>query len=155
MSRSNYSDDLDPLALGRWRAQVKHATEGKRGQKFFRDLVAALDALPEKKLAAAHLETTGGTVCALGALGRLRGVQLAELDTYDHEQLGEAFNIASQLAAETMYQNDDEWSIRRATDEDRWRHVRDWAARQVTPTEEELLSVEAKAAEEAKGETHG
>lgn len=148
MSRSNYSDDLDPLALGRWRAQVKHATEGKRGQKFFRDLVAALDAIPEKKLAAAHLETADGVVCALGALGKLRGVELTELDTYDHEQLGEAFNIASQLAAETMYQNDDEWSIRRATDEDRWRHVRDWAARQVIPTEEEL----AKAAERAKEE---
>jgi hypothetical protein len=142
MSRSGYSNDLDSLALGRWRAQVKHATEGKRGQRFFRDLVAALDAMPEKKLAAAHIEMMDGSVCALGALGKLRGVELSTLDTYDHEQLGEAFNIASQLAAETMHQNDDEWSIRRATDEDRWRHVRDWAGRQIIPTEAELANSE-------------
>jgi hypothetical protein len=128
MSRSGYSDDLDPLALGRWRAQVKHATEGKRGQKFFRDLVAALDAMPEKKLTKSALETKDGAVCALGALGRARGVELPELDTYDHDALAEAFNIASQLAAETMYENDERHC---RSDEDRWVSVRDWAARQI------------------------
>lgn len=97
MGRSGYSDDNDdPLALGRWRAQVESAMRGKRGQRFFRDLIAALDALPEKKLVKNELETKGGAVCALGALARLRGVVLTGLDTEDYGKLGETFEIAHQ-----------------------------------------------------------
>ena len=36
MSRAGYSDDLDPLDFGRWRARVRSATYGKRGQEFCR-----------------------------------------------------------------------------------------------------------------------
>lgn len=51
MSRSGYTDDDDdPLATGRWRAQVRSAIRGKRGQAFLRELIAALDAMPEKAL---------------------------------------------------------------------------------------------------------
>lgn len=128
MSRSGYSDDLDALALGRWRAIIASATRGKRGQRFFRDLVAALDAMPEKKLAKSKLETETGSVCALGALGRQRGIELGGLDTYDHEALGETFDIAHQLAQEVMFENDERWC---RSDEERWQQVRDWAARQI------------------------
>lgn len=108
MSRAGYSDDGDdPLAMGRWRAQIRSATRGKRGQQFFRDLIAALDALPEKELIAGELKTDEGCVCALGALGTARGVDLSELDTEDYERLGATFDIASQLARETMYENDE------------------------------------------------
>lgn len=71
MSRAGYSDDLDPLDLGRWRAQVLSALRGKRGQAFLRDLIAALDAMPEKRLVSGDLQDETGCVCALGALGRL------------------------------------------------------------------------------------
>lgn len=126
MSRSGYSDDLDPLDLGRWRAQVASAMRGARGQRFFRDLVAALDALPEKKLARSAIERRDeGTVCALGALGRHRGVAIADLDTYDHEDLGKVFDIAHQLAQETMYENDERYD---QSDEARWQRMRAWAA---------------------------
>lgn len=128
MTRCGYSDDLDALDLGRWRGQVASATRGARGQKFFADLVAALDKLPEPKLVANELEDSEG-VCALGALGRLRGVELMELDTEDYEQLGAAFDIAHQLAQETMHVND-EWG-RRATPEERWQIVRQWAVSQL------------------------
>lgn len=85
MSRSGYSDDCnDTLQLGRWRAQVASATRGKRGQRFFRDLVAALDALPEPRLVPNELETSEG-VCALGALGKLRAVTLPKLSHEDGE----------------------------------------------------------------------
>ncbi len=132
MSRSGYTDDNDdPLALGRWRAIIASATRGKRGQRFFRDLVAALDAMPEKKLARSALETQEGAVCALGALGRHRGVDLGELDTYDWEQLGKTFDVAEQLTQEVMYENDESWV--RGSDEQRWQHVRDWAAKQIKP----------------------
>lgn len=129
MSRCGYSDDLGALDLGRWRGQVASAIRGKRGQKFFADLVAALDALPEPRLIMGDLESAG-EVCALGALGKARQVDLSDLDTEDYEALGEAFDIAHQLAQETMYVND-EWG-RRSTPEDRWRIVRTWAERQLS-----------------------
>ena len=51
MSRCGYSEDFDdPLELGRWRGQVESALRGKRGQRFLRELIAALDALPQKRL---------------------------------------------------------------------------------------------------------
>ena len=122
VSRCGYSDDLDNLELGRWRGQVESALRGKRGQRFLRDLIDALDALPQKRLVKNELEE-GGEVCALGALGKARGVALDGLDTYDYEQLGSTFDIAHQLAQETMYVNDDYGS----TPEQRWKMVRDWA----------------------------
>lgn len=59
MSRAGYCDDLDdPLEHGRWRAQVRSATRGKRGQKLLRDLLDALDAMPEKRLVKDVLEVS-------------------------------------------------------------------------------------------------
>ncbi len=127
MSRSGYSDDLEPLELGRWRGQVASAIRGKRGQAFFRDLIAALDAMPEKKLVVGALEKEGA-VCALGALGKHRGVDVSRLDTHDYDALGETFSIAFQLAQEVMYHNDECWA---PDDETRWRQVREWAERQL------------------------
>jgi hypothetical protein len=127
VSRSGYCDDLEPLALGRWRNTIDIAARGRRGQKFFRDLVAALDAMPEKRLVAGKLQKEG-EVCALGALGRARGVELEKLDTYDYDTLGETFDIAHQLAQEVMYENDERYC---KTPEERWAAVRTWAAEQI------------------------
>ena len=130
MSRSGYTDDDDdPLAYGRWRAQVNSAIRGKRGQKFFADLVAALDAMPEKKLVAGVFQNEEGAVCAFGSLGKARRIDLNNIDTCDWEKLGSVFNIAQQLAQETMYVNDDENEY--STPEQRWTAVRRWAARQL------------------------
>ncbi len=135
MSRSGYSDDLEPLAMGRWRNTIAIATNGRRGQRFFRELVQALDAMPEKRLVKGDLQDANGEVCALGALGRAKGKPIEAIDTYDHEALGETFDIAHQLAQEVMYENDEvRW---RATPEERWQHVRKWAEQQVNWTEEE------------------
>ena len=132
MSRSGYVDDYDGddyyLALGRWRAQVTSATRGKRGQRFFLDLVAALDAMTEKHLIKNDLETTEGAVCGLGALGKYLGVELSKLDSEDHDALGAAFNIARQLAAETMYMNDERFCTE--SPEARWAAMRQWAVKQ-------------------------
>lgn len=129
MSRSGYSDDLDTLELGRWRAQVASALRGKRGQKFLTDLCAALDAMPVKELVVSDLENENG-VCALGSLGRSRGVTLADLDTYDHDSLAAVFDIAPQLAQETMWVNDEGAS----TPKHRWHRVRQWAASKLRNT---------------------
>lgn len=109
MSRSGYCDDFgddDPLALGRYRAQVNSAIRGRRGQALLRELLAALDAMPDKRLVAGELEADG-QFCALGVVGQARGMNLAAIDTYDVESLGPKFNIAEQLAREIMWVNDD------------------------------------------------
>lgn len=137
MNRSGYHDDHDdPLQLARWRGQVASALRGKRGQRFLRDLVTALDALPEKKLIEGNLEVEGA-VCALGALGKHRGVDISALDTEDWEALGSTFDIAEQLAQETMYINDQ--GPHRYTPEARWERVRGWAVRHIRLQESELL----------------
>lgn len=115
-----------------WRGVIASATRGKRGQAFFRDLVAALDAMPEKRLVSGDLETKEGDVCALGSLGRHRGVDLEAVDTYDHEELGKTFDIASQLSQEVMYENDEGGPYyQKETPEQRWVRVRKWAASQI------------------------
>ena len=142
--RCGYTEDSgDSLALGRWRAQVESAIRGKRGQAFLRSLIAALDALPEKKLVRNALESPEGSVCALGALGKQRGVNLSEMDTYDYYTLGKTFNIAPQLAQETMYVNDEAWAFS-ISDEERWQQVRGWATKRIVPTEEELTGKAGK-----------
>lgn len=138
MSRSGYTDDCEGSELAMWRGVVASATRGKRGQVFFRDLVSALDAMPVKRLVEDDIETAEGDVCALGALRRERGTELEADDVCYPEILGEKFNIASQLAQETMFVND-EAGRRSETDEERWTRVRAWAARQIRVTEAELL----------------
>lgn len=129
MSRSGYSEDLDTLDLGRWRGQVASATRGKRGQQFFRDLLAALDAMPEKRLIAHELEKDG-QVCAIGSLGVKRGINMAEMDPEEPDEVAAAFNIASCLAQETVYMND-EAHYSPETPEQRWVRMRAWVAEQI------------------------
>ena len=81
MSRHGYSDDLDQWDLIKWHGQVASAIRGKRGQKLLVDLVRALDAMPEKELIASKLVTIDGEVCALGAVGQLRGTEMPILDS--------------------------------------------------------------------------
>jgi hypothetical protein len=107
MSRSGYSEDLDTWDLIRWRGQVASAIRGKRGQKLLSELVAALEALPDKRLIAGELETETGELCALGAVGKRRGIDMRNLDPDEPEQVAGAFDIAPQLAREIVYCNDE------------------------------------------------
>lgn len=131
MGRHGYSDDLEPLDLGRWRGQVASAIRGKRGQAFLRALVSALDAMPRKELAEGKLVAEDGSVCALGCLGLAKGYGMRGVETEDYDKLGELFDIAPQLAQEVMYVNDEGGF--RGFPEERWKTVRDWAARQIHP----------------------
>lgn len=112
MSRSGYSDDCDGWDLIRWRGAVTSAIKGKRGQEFFRELAAALDAMPEKRLIADELQTADGEFCTIGVLGAARGIDMSKLDPDDREAVAAAFNIAPALAAEIVHENDegsDQW----------------------------------------------
>lgn len=130
MSRSGYCDDLDNWDLIRWRGRVASAIRGNRGQQFLRDLLVALDAMPEKILISEDLEKDG-EVCAIGALGKARGINMAALDPEEPEQVGEAFNIAPCLAREVVYENDEGDWHRGETPQQRWERMRKWVASKI------------------------
>jgi len=110
---------------------------GKRGQAFLRELLDALDALPHKRLIAEELQTDG-EVCALGAVGARRGVNMAQVDPEDREAVAETFGIAEAMAAEIMAEND-EGGWGRETPEQRFARVRSWVVRQIrTPVAGQL-----------------
>ena len=145
MSRSGYVDDCDldnNWEMIKWRGQVASATRGRRGQKMLTDLLSALDAMPEKSLIVHELETEDGEVCALGALGKARGIDMRKLDPDEPEEVAAAFGIAPQLAQEIVYINDerldrvwDEAAKRyvNITPDQRWVRMRAWVARQIRP----------------------
>lgn len=164
MSRSGYHDDSDDLwASIRWRGAVAAAIRGRRGQNMLRELIAALDAMPEKRLIKGFLvtpqeaskydtfagECSGrvGEVCALGALGLARGIDMTGIDPEDYYAIATAFDIAKALAREIEYENDERepmkgesylddtgrqrWRRIPETPEERWQRMRDWAAKQI------------------------
>ena len=126
MSRSGYSEDIEEWALIRWRGAVASAIRGKRGQAFLREMLAALDAMPEKRLIDCELEVNG-EVCALGSVGKARGLDMSELDPEDRYTVANVFGIARAMAAEIVFENDDGagyWS--KETPEARWHRMRAW-----------------------------
>lgn len=142
MSRSGYGDcDSGDNYWGYicWRGQVESAIRGKRGQAFFRDLVAALDAIPGKRLIQGSLNKDG-EVCAIGAACSKRGIdptpfKAKEDDDYstdNHEALAAQLGIAHQLVQEVEHENDADW---RETPEDRWKRIREWAGSKIKPAE--------------------
>ena len=126
MSRSGYATEIDDnWAHIRYRGHVASAIRGKRGQRLLRDLKEALEAMPEKRLVSKVLENDTGEVCALGAVGKLRAMDMSELDPENREEVGKAFDIAWQLAAEIVYEND-EVGWYEETPEDRWKRMYRW-----------------------------
>jgi hypothetical protein len=131
MSRSGYTEDDDesfPNALEFYRTRVGNALSGKRGQAFLRELVEALDALPEKVLGDGQLMSSDGYACALGAVALKRGVATDGLDPDDHKTLSDVFGVARCMIAEIEYENDEGpayWVTE--TPEGRWRRMRWWA----------------------------
>ncbi len=129
MSRSGYDDDIEQWSLIRYRGAVTSAMRGKRGQAFFRDLLAALDAMPGKKLIARELQQ-GDQVCALGALGKARGVDMSDLDPECIERVAGVFGIADCLAREVVYVNDEDGYCKE-TEERRYERVRSWVEQSI------------------------
>jgi hypothetical protein len=130
MSRSQYSDDCDGWDLIRWRGAVKSSIRGKRGQAFIRELIAALDAMPDKRLIAEELESDGA-YCALGIVGHVRGIDMRGIDPEDRECVSKTFGIAEAMAAEIMYENDEYFlctiGAKPESPEHRWQRMRKWA----------------------------
>ena len=158
MSRSGLSEDDgdDPLAFGRFRAAVGSAIRGKRGQAFLREALAALDAMPDKRLIAGDLVVTGeqcpygeadlivgadelcdtkgqpypmGACCLLGAVALARKMDVSDLDPEDIDSVAPRFGLADAMTREIVYWNDEGgW---RETPEERWTRMRAWVAEQI------------------------
>jgi hypothetical protein len=132
MSRSGYTDCCEGWELIRWRGAVASAIRGRRGQAFLKEMLAALEAIPTKRLISHDLENLNG-VCAIGAVGARRRIDLAQIDPEDHEAIAAIFGIPHALACEIMYENDEAAGYwQRETPEQRWQRVRDWIAGKIT-----------------------
>jgi hypothetical protein len=134
MSRSGYIDDVSNSWENIcWRGAVKSAINGARGQKLLREMLAALDAMPEKVLIKNAL-IEDGRMCALGTVGVARGTPLDKIDPENPEQVAKTFDIAPALAREIAWVNDEGpngWWDERETPAARWHRVREWVAAQI------------------------
>lgn len=145
MSRSNYSEDYDEQfsnALDFYRSSVNNAINGKRGQKFLREMIDALDALPEKRLIMDDL-AKDGAVCAIGSVGLRRGIDMSKLDPEDAVGISEVFGIAECMAREVVFENDEGlgyYNSESETPEARWRRMREWAEKHMKiPLDKEIF----------------
>lgn len=133
MSRSGYSDECENVQL--WRGNVERAIKGKKGQAFFKELLAALDAIPTKRLIPHELVSEDGECCALGAVAIARKLDVAKVDESEPEEVAAALGIRSMLAQEVAYMNDE--YQRNNTPEERWRRIRAWVCSNITSTGEQ------------------
>lgn len=125
MSRSGYSEDGDYALVNLWENIVNRSIQGKRGQAFLKELAAAMDAMPEKRLIADDLVTETGEACAIGVVCKSRGLDTSGVDVCDRYAVGRLVGIAPTLAAEIEY-NNDERGRHDETPEQRWVRMRKW-----------------------------
>lgn len=132
MGRSGYCEDGDYSMANLWPAIVQRSINGKRGQAFLKELAAAMDAMPEKRLIADDLVTETGEVCAIGAVCKARGLDTKGVDVYDRYEVGKLVGIAPTLTAEIEYLNDDDFGYQRSeSPEQRWTRMRKWVEDQI------------------------
>jgi hypothetical protein len=152
MSRSGYGDcDCDEANANLYRANTDRAFAGKRGQAFLKEMLAAMDAMPEKRLIAYGFEVTEdldyranenvGDVCALGTVSKSRGIKMPDVDPEDTDYaIGEIaskrLGIAECMAREIMYMNDEFHNHRKTeTPEERFVRMRKWIEKQIRKEE--------------------
>ncbi|MGH8258541.1 MAG: hypothetical protein ACREUG_02495 [Steroidobacteraceae bacterium] len=137
-------DAEDVLEYGRWRGAVAATIRGRNGQAFLRELLAALDAIESQCLIGEALENEHGEVCALGAVGRARGLDLQAVDYEDYESVAKFFGISEKLAQEIMWIND-KWTRRNNVPDKRLRYltVRRWVLQNIK-SRGALVSTEGK-----------
>jgi len=136
MGRSGYTYDCENLWL--WRGAVRSALRGARGQQALREIAAALDAMPDRRLVAHSFSCEDG-VCTLGALAASRGVDVSDLepaawsdgyvDEVDRDAASARLDIAPAMVAEVMFLNDE--TTGPETPEERWHRMRGWVESQI------------------------
>jgi len=102
---------------------LERSINSKRGQAFLRELILALNALPEKILIYGDFENSDG-YCVMGACLKYRNLNVREIDD-SNEGLGSIFNIHTEFIEKVIDVNDSPRIIETQTK--RWHRVRDWA----------------------------
>ena len=137
MSRSGFHDmdeyDQDTiLAMGRARGQIVSAIRGKRGQKFLRTALTALDAMEDKRLAGGTFGVgDAGCMCLFTSIatetGRASAIPKRPNDDGKGtcHQLADAFNVAPILVRDLVWDNDENAPRDPAA---RWQYMRDQIA---------------------------
>jgi hypothetical protein len=136
MSRSGYVDyddgDFSNWDMIKYRGMVASATRGVRGQSLLRDILRGMNALKVKRLIAEDLETPDGSVCAMGAAGKVRGVDMKGLDPEDYSSVSHKLNVADCLAREVAWENDEQGPYgMEETPEERFIRMRKWVRSQI------------------------
>ena len=133
MDRHGYSDEYEQPGYGMYRGRVASAMRGKRGQRLLRELLAALDAMPDKRLIKDEF-VLHGQACALGVVALSRGIPDPEkIDSEDHEYLAELFDVATCMVQEIQYLNDERVWSRDPIDAlvERFERVREWVSENI------------------------
>lgn len=121
MTRSGYSDDCENLSL--YRANVYRAINGSRGQSFLCEMAVVLDSMEKKELLPDVLVSDSG-VCAIGSVLQKRGIDTGNIDVHDPAAVAKHCGIASCLAAEIEYINDE--VLYDVSPAERWQKMRRW-----------------------------
>lgn len=128
MSRSQYveANELGGK-LNLYRANVARTIKSKKGQAFLREMAAAMDAMPAKRLIEGELITKDGEVCAIGSVCKARGLDVSGIDPGDPASVAACVGISHILAAEIEFENDDDfyWDSKE-TPVSRWVRMRKW-----------------------------
>lgn len=130
---------------------MQSGLKGKRGRAFLSEMLAAMDAMPIKQLAKDELETTNEvsfshwgmieaeTVCAIGTVGKARGVDMGNIDPDDYSTVAGKFGIATAMAQEIVFINDEAGSWRE-TPEERFARVRSWIVSELASAKASAVS---------------
>ena len=159
MSRVSYNDDCydvaDMLRGYAWEHNTRRAFQGRRGQRFLRELRDALEAMPVKRLAGGSwvirqddllrpdgtprtgaprpdVEGVPGDVCALGVVARAHGIPDEEMpDDYSDsfKDAADMFDIAPPMAWAILEENDE--LNGRKTPEERYENMLAWVKHQI------------------------
>ncbi|MGH8551893.1 MAG: hypothetical protein ACRERS_01210, partial [Methylococcales bacterium] len=85
MSRSGYNVEMIVDVI-LWRGAVASAIRGRRGQAFLKEMLKALDQMKTKRLIHDKLiSISKGDVCAIGAVGVARGMDIQSIESEDSE----------------------------------------------------------------------
>ena len=124
--RLNYSDEESfPGLFDLWQANIDRCLKGKKGQAALLEFREALLALPEKRLIADALYDEEGSVCAVGAYGAYKGVNLNDCDPdYETDEAGFKFGLPRLVAWKLVELNDIEFD--QCSPEERYTRMLNW-----------------------------
>ena len=110
------------------RANMRRSGQGARGQRALREIEAALIDLPAKRLIHGTLIDDNGDVCAIGAYGRHKRIDLAPYDPEDSVHVGILGGMPRLVAWQVVEMND---VGRTVTPEERYDRVLAWVRTQL------------------------